>query len=56
MTMLSPQSKRIDEQSNGKQREGKSVIMGNTTKSTFEEQDDETGMRAIERAVEVIRT
>ena len=56
MTMLSPQSERIDEQSDGKQREGKSVIMGNTTESTFEEQDDETGTRAIERAVEVVRT
>jgi hypothetical protein len=56
MTMLSPQSERIDEQRDGKQREEKSVIMGNTTESTFEEQDDETGTRAIERAVEVVRT
>jgi hypothetical protein len=56
MTMLSPQSERSDEQSDGKQREGKSVIMGNTTESTFEEQDDETGTRAIERAVEVVIT
>jgi hypothetical protein len=54
--MLSPQSERIDEQRDGKQREEKSVIMGNTTESTFEEQDDETGTRAIERAVEVVRT
>ena len=56
MTMVSPHLERIDEQSDGKQREGKSVIMGNTTESTFEEQDDETGTRAIERAVEVVRT
>ena len=56
MTMLSPHTERIDEQSDGRQREGKTVIMGNATESTFEEQDDETGTRAIERAVEVVRT
>ena len=56
MTMLSPHTKRIDEQSDRRQREGKTVIMGNATESTFEEQDDETGTRAIERAVEVVRT
>ena len=55
MTMLSPHTERIDEQSDGRQREGKTVITGNATESEYMIRRtglDETGTRAIERAVE----
>ena len=56
MTMVPPHLERIDEQSDGNQREEvHRAVRGNTTESTIdkEEQDDEAGTRALRRAVEV---
>ena len=55
MTMVPPHLERIDEQSDGNQREEvQGAVRGNTTESTFdkEEQDDEAGTRALRRTAE----